>query len=81
MMREKNQEYSVLPALTRLARRPVLWAALAVLTALGYGYAMAVPAVDMDDLAIATYQQGGEFLRQGRFTVWLLQAQIGRAHV
>ena len=59
MMQEKNQEYSVLPALTRLARRPVLWAALAVLTALGYGYAMAVPAVDMDDLAIATYQQGG----------------------
>ena len=45
MMQEKNQEYSVLPALTRLARRPVLWAALAVLTALGYGYAMAVPAV------------------------------------
>lgn len=77
MMQEKNQEYSVLPALTRLARRPVLWAALAVLAALGYGYAMAVPAVDMDDLAIATYQQGGEFLRQGRFTVWLLQALTG----
>lgn len=31
----------------------------------------------MDDLAIETYQQGGEFLRQGRFTVWLLQAATG----
>ena len=31
----------------------------------------------MDDLAIATYQQGGEFLRQGRITVWLLQALTG----
>lgn len=43
----------------------------------GYGYAMNTPAVDMDDLAIATYQQGGEFLRQGRITVWLLQALTG----
>lgn len=63
--------------LATLARRPLLWVVLAVLAALGYGYAMAVPAVDMDDLAIATYQQGGEFLRQGRFTVWLLQAATG----
>lgn len=63
--------------LAALARRPLLWVVLAVLAALGYGYAMAVPAVDMDDLAIATYQQGGEFLRQGRFTVWLLQAATG----
>ena len=54
-----------------------MWVVLAALAALGYGYAMAVPAVDMDDLAIATYQQGGEFLRQGRFTVWLLQAATG----
>lgn len=77
-MKEQNkQEYSVRPALAGLARRPFLWAALAVLAAVGYGYAMAVPAVDMDDLAIATYQQGGEFLRQGRFTVWLLQAATG----
>lgn len=38
---------------------------------------MNTPAVDMDDLAIATYQQGGEFLRQGRITVWLLQALTG----
>ena len=43
----------------------------------GYGYAMNTPAVDMDDLAITTYQQGGEFLRQGRITVWLLQALTG----
>lgn len=60
-----------------LARRPLLWVVLAVLAAAGYGYAMAVPAVDMDDLAIAVYQQGGEFLRQGRFTVFLLQAATG----
>ena len=38
---------------------------------------MNTPAVDMDDLAIATYQQGGEFLRQDRITVWLLQALTG----
>lgn len=69
-----NPVWSVLGC---LARRPLLWGALAILAALGYGYAMAVPAVDMDDLAIATYQQGGEFLRQGRFTVWLLQAATG----
>lgn len=69
-----NQVWSNLAA---LSRRPLLWVVLAVLAALGYGYAMAVPAVDMDDLAIATYQQGGEFLRQGRFTVWLLQAATG----
>ena len=43
----------------------------------GVRYAMNTPAVDMDDLAIATYQQGGEFLRQGRITVWLLQALTG----
>lgn len=76
MMQEK-QNHSVLPVLGSLARRPVLWVVLAALAAVGYGYAMAVPAVDMDDLAIATYQQGGEFLRQGRFTVWLLQAATG----
>lgn len=64
-------------ALQALVRRPLLWAALAACAAVGYGYAMAVPAVDMDDLAIATYQQGGEFLRQGRFTVFLLQAATG----
>ncbi len=64
-------------ALRALVRRPLVWAALAVCGAVGYGYAMAVPAVDMDDLAIATYQQGGEFLRQGRFTVFLLQAATG----
>lgn len=66
-----------LDALRALVRRPLVWAALAVSVAVGYGYAMAVPAVDMDDLAIATYQQGGEFLRQGRFTVFLLQAVFG----
>lgn len=33
--------------LAALARRPLLWVVLAVLAALGYGYAMAVPAVDM----------------------------------
>lgn len=63
--------------LRTLAARPGLWLALAALALLGYGYAMTTPAVDMDDLAIATYQQGGEFLRQGRFTVWLLQAATG----
>lgn len=74
---KQDTNNSVRPALVSLARRPLLWVALAALAALGYGYAMAVPAVDMDDLAIATYQQGGEFLRQGRFTVWLLQALTG----
>ena len=39
-------------ALAELAGRPLLWAVLAVLVLAGYGYAMAVPAVDMDDLAI-----------------------------
>lgn len=76
-MMKEQQNHSVLPALSGLARRPLLWAVLAALAAMGYGYAMMVPAVDMDDLAIATYQQGGEFLRQGRFTVWLLQAATG----
>lgn len=65
------------PAFRSLLRRPKLVLALLVLLVAGYGYAMLVPAVDMDDLAIATYQQGGEFLRQGRFTVWLLQALTG----
>ena len=64
-------------ALAELAGRPLLWAVLAVLVLAGYGYAMAVPAVDMDDLAIDTYFAGGEFLRQGRVTVWLLQALTG----
>lgn len=63
--------------LRSLARSKLLWGLLLLAAALGYGYAMAVPAVDMDDLAIATYQQGGEFLRQGRITVWLLQALTG----
>ena len=74
---KQTQHNPVWPNLAALARRPLLWVVLAALAALGYGYAMAVPAVDMDDLAIATYQQGGEFLRQGRFTVWLLQAATG----
>ena len=64
-------------AFASLLRRPKLLLALLILLIAGYGYAMLVPAVDMDDLAIATYQQGGEFLRQGRFTVWLLQALTG----
>ena len=64
-------------AFASLLRRPKLLLALLILLVAGYGYAMLVPAVDMDDLAIATYQQGGEFLRQGRFTVWLLQALTG----
>lgn len=74
---KQTQHNPVWPNLAALARRPLLWVVLAALAALGYGYALAVPAVDMDDLAIATYQQGGEFLRQGRFTVWLLQAATG----
>ena len=57
-----------------LARSKTLWGVLLLAVLWGYGYAMNTPAVDMDDLAIATYQQGGEFLRQGRITVWLLQA-------
>ena len=66
--------------LRALLHSPWLWAGLAVLAALGYGAAMAVPAIDMDDLAIDVYQQGGEFLRQGRFTVWLLEALAGIMH-
>ena len=60
-----------------LARSKTLWGVLLLAVLWGYGYAMNIPAVDMDDLAIATYQQGGEFLRQGRITVWLLQALTG----
>ena len=60
-----------------LARRPALWLGLDALAVLGYGYAAAVPAVGVDDLAIAAYQQGGGFLRQSRVTVWLLQALTG----
>lgn len=60
-----------------LARSKTLWGVLLLAVLWGYGYAMNTPAVDMDDLAIATYQQGGEFLRQGRITVWLLQALTG----
>ncbi|HJC55041.1 MAG TPA: glucosyltransferase domain-containing protein [Candidatus Gemmiger stercoravium] len=60
-----------------LARRPTFWAGLAALTALGYARAMASPAVGIDDLAIATYQQGGGFLRQSRITEWLVQALTG----
>lgn len=63
--------------LCRLARSKTLWGVLLLAVLWGYGYAMNTPAVDMDDLAIATYQQGGEFLRQGRITVWLLQALTG----
>lgn len=59
------------------ARSKTLWGVLLLAVLWGYGYAMNTPAVDMDDLAIATYQQGGEFLRQGRITVWLLQALTG----
>lgn len=64
-------------ALAALARKPAYWAGLAALVALGYGYAMATQAVGIDDLAIATYQQGGEFLRQSRITEWLVQALTG----
>ena len=60
-----------------LARSKTLWGVLLLAVLWGYGYAMNTPAVDMDDLAIATYQQGGELLRQGRITVWLLQALTG----
>ena len=63
--------------LAALARRPLLWLLLAAFSLPGYWLALRVPAVDMDDLAIGVYQQGGEFLRQGRFTVWLLQALTG----
>lgn len=49
---------------------------LAALVLLGYGYAIAVPAVGVDDLAIDYYQSGG-FLQQSRITVWLLQALTG----
>lgn len=61
----------------RAGRSKTLWGVLLLAVLWGYGYAMNTPAVDMDDLAIATYQQGGEFLRQGRITVWLLQALTG----
>ena len=65
------------PLFIRLVKMPGLMAGLLVLLAAGYGYAMAVPAVNMDDLALDVYYQGGEFLRQGRFTVWLLQKFTG----
>ncbi|MDD4850735.1 MAG: glucosyltransferase domain-containing protein [Gemmiger sp.] len=58
-------------------RRPGLLLGLAALLMAGYGYAMAVPAVNMDDLALDVYFAGGEFLRQSRFTVWLLQRFTG----
>lgn len=64
-------------ALRALARRPALWLALAACALLGYGYAMAVPAVGVDDLAIETYQQGGQFLLQSRITQYLWQAATG----
>ena len=38
---------------------------------------MGTSAVGVDDLAIATYQQGGGFLRQSRITEWLVQALTG----
>lgn len=57
-------------------RPPVILGTLLILLA-GYGYAALVPALDMDDLALNVYQDGGEFLRQGRFTTWLLQALTG----
>lgn len=64
-------------SLGALARKPAFWAGLAVLVALGYLAAMRTPAVGVDDLAIANYQQGGGFLRQSRFTEWLVQALTG----
>lgn len=64
-------------ALRALLGCPALWLALAACILLGYGYAMAVPAVGVDDLAIETYQQGGQFLLQSRVTQFLLQAATG----
>jgi hypothetical protein len=61
----------------KLLRSPTLLAALGVLLALGYGGALLHPAVNMDDLAIDIYERGGEFLRQSRITVWLLQKLTG----
>ncbi|HJA26539.1 MAG TPA: glucosyltransferase domain-containing protein [Candidatus Fournierella merdigallinarum] len=60
----------------RVARPSVILGTLVILLA-GYGYAALVPALDMDDLALNVYQDSGEFLRQGRFTTWLLQATTG----
>lgn len=57
--------------LRRLAKRPALWAGLAVLILCGYGYAMSRCAVGIDDLAIDTYLGGG-FLLQSRITQYLL---------
>lgn len=59
------------------ARKPAVWLVLAVLILAGYGYAMCVPAVGIDDLAIEVYQQGGGFLRQERITEFLMQAATG----
>lgn len=64
-------------ALCALLGRPAVWLLLAACVLLGYGYAMAVPAVGVDDLAIETYQQGGQFLLQSRVTQFLLQAATG----
>ena len=71
------QTISVRRTLAQLARQPLYWAGLAALLALGYAYAMGTSAVGVDDLAIATYQQGGGFLRQSRITEWLVQALTG----
>ena len=64
-------------ALAAFGRKPLFWCGLAALLLVGYGYAMATSAVGIDDLAIDTYQQGGEFLRQSRITEWLVQALTG----
>ena len=53
------QTISVRRTLAQLARQPLYWAGLAALLALGYAYAMGTSAVGVDDLAIASYQQGG----------------------
>ncbi len=65
-------------ALRALCRRPLLWAGLALCLLAGYAPALfGGVAVGIDDLAIDIYQQGGEFLRQGRITQWLVQAATG----
>ena len=65
------------PLFASFFRRPALLLGLLALGALGFGYAIAVPAVNMDDLALASYYDNGEFLRQDRFTLWLLERFTG----